>query len=170
MTASPTTLALAVVGAALAQATLMPSAALGAAVPHLPLLFVVSWSLVRGARAGIGWAFVAGLLCDQLSTAPLGTYTLPLVAAALAVAAGAGRFADVLIMPAVFAALATVVFVVGQLAVLAAIGGVVDARPTAVLWLVVPTVLLNLLWLPIVYFPLRWWARVSGPPRLAWER
>lgn len=170
MAASPYGLALAVVVSVLAQVSLMPSAALGAAVPLLPLLLVVSWAQLRGARAALAWALAAGLLCDQLSIAPLGTFTVPLLAATLVVAAGAGRLADALVMPAVFAAAATTVFVVVQLGVLGATGRVVDARPESVLRLVVPSVLLNLLWLPIVYFPLRWWARRGGPPRLAWER
>lgn len=167
---SPYTAAFVLLGAVVLQVTVMPSAALGSAVPHLPLLVVVSWGHVRGPRSGIAWALAAGLLCDQLSVSPIGTYTLPLVAASLAVALGAGRLADSIFMPAALAAAATAVFVVGQLVVLGLSGHVVDLRPPALAQSVVPAVLLNLLWLPVVYFPLRWTARRSGPPRLAWER
>lgn len=162
--------ALVLLGAVIAQVALMPSAALGSAVPLLPLLAVVSWGDVRGPRQGVAWALTAGLLSDAMSPKPIGTYTLPLVAAALVVGVGAGRLANALIMPAVLAAVATLVFVGGQIVVLGLTGNVVDLHPAALVETIVPTVLLNLLWLPIVYFPLRYLARRSGPPRLAWER
>jgi hypothetical protein len=34
----------------------------------------------------------------------------------------------------------------------------------------VPVVALNLLWLPVLYFPLRRLAGRIGPPRMGWER
>jgi rod shape-determining protein MreD len=162
--------ALILLGAVIAQVALMPSAALGSAVPLLTLLVVVSWGYVRGARQGMAWALAAGLLSDVMSPKPIGTYTLPLMAAALVVGLGAGRLADAIFMPAALTTVATIVFIAGQIVVLGLIGDIVDLRPEALVPTVLPTVLLNLLWLPIVYFPLRWLARRSGPPRLAWER
>ncbi|MEO8084326.1 MAG: rod shape-determining protein MreD [Ardenticatenales bacterium] len=167
---NPYAAALVLFVAVVAQVSVMPSASLGSAVPHLPLLVIVSCGYVRGARTGLLWALAAGLLCDQLSAAPIGTYTLPLAAAAIVVGRGSGRLADSIFMPAALAAAATVVFVLVQMVVLALGGNVVAWSWTAVARLVVPAVLLNLLWLPVVYFPLRWSMRRADGPRLAWER
>lgn len=167
---NPYSAALVLFASVILQVTVMPSAALGSAVPHLPLLVIVSWGYVRGARAGMIWALAAGLLCDQLSAAPIGTYTLPLAAAAMVVGVGAGRLADSIFMPAALAAAATAVFVLAQLAILALGGNVVEWSTPALARSFAPAVLLNLLWLPIVYFPLRWSYRRSDGRRLAWER
>lgn len=51
----------------------------------LVLVLVVVWGLVRGARDGLAWAMVGGLVLDLLSLAPMGSYTLSLLVVAFLV-------------------------------------------------------------------------------------
>lgn len=153
-----------------AQVTLVPSAGLGHAVPLLPLLAVVSWGLVRDGRSGLWWAILAGLMLDLVSPAPMGMYTLPLVAAAAVVAAGRSRVFDRhIVFPAVLAVLATATLLIGQLGLIGLSGGYVDWSGPALAGILAPSLALNLLWLPLLYFPLRALARRSGRPRIEWE-
>jgi rod shape-determining protein MreD len=63
---------------ALLQATIMPHLAVWGVFPDLPLIVVVSWSLLRGPREGMTWGFVAGIAVDIFSGAPFGAATLSL--------------------------------------------------------------------------------------------
>lgn len=153
-----------------AQVTLVPAARLGSAAPLLPLLAVVSWGLVRDGRSGLWWAILAGLMLDLVSPAPVGMYTLPLVAAAAVVAAGRSRVFDRhLVLPALLAMVATATWVLGQLALIGLMGGHVDWTGPALAGLLAPALALNLLWLPLLFFPLRALARRAGRPRIEWE-
>ncbi len=154
---------------AVLQTTVMPYAALGASKPMLPLLAAVSWGLHRGAMAGTRWALVGGLLLDLLSPAPLGSYTVPLVAAAAVVAlAGRRLFPTNLVLPAAVALGATTAFILVQRTLLAVRGETVFWTASALGEELLPAMALNLLWLPVLYFPLRSLARAARP-RIDWE-
>jgi rod shape-determining protein MreD len=67
--------------AAIAQSTLFRHLHLYGAAPNLVLAISVAWTLLRGAREGLLWAFVGGLALDLLSGGPLGLSSLALVLA-----------------------------------------------------------------------------------------
>lgn len=158
-------------GLCLAQSTVMPYARLGFAEPLLPLLAVVSWAMLLGPLAGAWWAIVAGLIMDVLSPARIGAYSLPLLIVVGMVFLARGRmFANNVFLPALLVAAATVVFDLAQRSVLAAGGRYVGWQPGALAEEMVPLLLLNLLWLPVIYFPLRALARQLERPRIEWER
>ena len=62
--------------AALLQGTVAPLVALGGARPSLPILVAASWSVAAGAREGVWWAFLGGLVSDLISGGPLGAFAL----------------------------------------------------------------------------------------------
>jgi rod shape-determining protein MreD len=67
---------------AVLQASIVPTMAVGGVFADLPLVLVVSWSLLRGVQQGMLWAFIAGIAVDLLSGAPFGAATFSLMAAA----------------------------------------------------------------------------------------
>ena len=152
------------------QTTLMPAAALDSTKPFLPLLAVVCWGMLRGPVPGVWWALAAGLLLDLVSPIPTLFYTLPLLVAAAVVAGGRGRlFPSNVLTPWLMTAIATVAFVVVQHALIPLTGGLAGWSAGQLGREVVPQVALNLLWLPVLYFPLRALARRVAGPRIEWE-
>lgn len=137
--------------AALLQATLVPHLSVWGVFADLPLVLVVTWSLLQGSREGAVWGFVAGLAVDLLSGAPFGAATLSLIAVGLL--AGSGHmavFRDHLLLSSLLAILATVVYSLIFMLVLQLSG-------EPVVWfgslarIVLPSALLNACLLPIVY-------------------
>jgi cell shape-determining protein MreD len=98
-------------------------------------------------------------------------YTLPLLAVLVVVRLGRGSmFPGNVVMPWLVAALATVAFALLQRALLPLLGGAVRFGPEALGREILPEVALNLLWLPLAFFPLRALARHYGVERIEWER
>jgi rod shape-determining protein MreD len=62
--------------AALLQGTVAPLIAVGGARPSLPILVAASWSVAAGAREGVWWAFLGGIVSDLISAGPLGAFAL----------------------------------------------------------------------------------------------
>jgi rod shape-determining protein MreD len=154
---------------ALLQTTLMPAASLGFTRPLLPLLAVVTWGLHRGPVAGAWWALAGGLFLDIVSPAPLGTYTLPMLAAAGVVALVRARlYPTSLLLPIAVAAAATAAFTLVQRGLLSIRLGYLSWAPDTLAEELLPAIALNLLWLPLLYFPLRSLARASQE-RIEWE-
>jgi rod shape-determining protein MreD len=159
------------------QTALVPYAALGPAKPLLPLLAVVAWGLLRGPRAAVWWALILGILLDAVSDAPPGFYTLPLLVGAGVTVIARGRMATGnILLPGAIIAVATVAFTLVQRALLTLIVMRAGAAPplewtwTALGEDIVPVVALNMLWLPLLYFPLRFVATRTAPRRMEWER
>jgi rod shape-determining protein MreD len=153
---------------ALLDTTLTPHLAFLSGQPQLMLLAVVSWSLLRGVRAGIIWAFIGGVMLDLLSGAPFGVITLPLLL--VAYMSGLGEinvFRANYVLPIIVAALAVVVYNVVSLALRQLLG---QPMPwdAAILRVVLPALLANLLALPVVFFPLRRLHQATGQPQMHW--
>jgi rod shape-determining protein MreD len=159
---------------AVLQTSAMPFAALGPAKPFLPLLAVVAWGLVKSPVSATWWAVGLGALLDMATPSPPGMYTVPMIAAAAVVTLGRSRlFPTNFLLPGAVAALATVAFTLVQRALLSA----TLADAAGVSWSVAaladdlaPALVLNLLWLPALYFPLRFIADRTGPPKMEWGR
>ncbi len=126
------------------------------------LLVVVSWSLIRGAREGVSWAFGGGLLLDLMSGAPLGTATLSLMAVGFL--AGLREVTSVfrsqVLLPLLTTFFATLLYDSLFLLILQLVG-----RP--VFWvelmirIVLPTAVLNALLMPLFYHAMRGLYRAS---------
>lgn len=155
----------------LVQTTVMSSASLGYSKPFLPLLAVVSWTLLAGPLAGAWWALGAGLMLDVVSPSPFSFYTLPLLGVAvLAALARARLFPANVLIPWVLVALTTVAFVLAQHTMMPIWGGAAPWELEGLGRDLLHVVALNLLWLPIIYLPLRALAHRARGPRIEWER
>jgi rod shape-determining protein MreD len=109
-------------------------------VVQLPLLVVLSWTLLHGLEEGLVWAFVAGLCVDLFSIGPMGATALAYITAVLVISSlnnilPAGRF----FMPALYAALGSLItwliylLFVQLLGYGAAFGNVADLMPRILL-------------------------------------
>ena len=141
--------------AAILQTCLAPHLAIMGVFPALPLLLVVNWSLVQGAREGIVWGFVAGAAMDLLSGAPFGAATLSLmVAGLLSGLASATAVRAQFVLPSVTVFLATLAFDLIFLSVVQVAGQPVDWGGT-LLRIALPSALFNAILTP----PFFWMAR-----------
>ena len=64
---------------AIFQSSVLPHMSIGGIRPDLMIVFVISWSLLRGVEAGLMWAFIGGIFIDLLSNAPFGLATISLL-------------------------------------------------------------------------------------------
>ena len=158
-------------GICLLQFTVMPKAGIDEVAPMLPLLAVVSWSLLRGPIAGAWWALVLGILLDFMSIELLGTYLAPMLLVAAIAGLGSRRlFTQRLWLPIMVTTLGTLGFLALHLGIIRLTGGYVDWNLDALLRLTLRPLLLNLLWLPLIYFPLRHLSNRYGEASIGWER
>ncbi len=67
------------------QATVIPEIRIAGGMPDLLLLPVLAVTLLSGLNFGLVWAIIGGLLQDLISAVPLGTTSLGLVCAVVAV-------------------------------------------------------------------------------------
>jgi rod shape-determining protein MreD len=119
--------------AALLQGTVAPLIAVGGARPSLPILVAASWSVAAGAREGVWWAFLGGLVSDLISAGPLGAFALaalPPVAAVGLREAGPSRPTPV-VAGAVLVGLAAFAAGLIYLGILAVTGETVSSLPLA---------------------------------------
>jgi rod shape-determining protein MreD len=120
--------------AALLQGTVGPLIAVGGARPSLPILVAASWSVAAGAREGVWWAFLGGLVSDLISAGPLGAFalaSLPPVAAVGLREAGSGRPTPIL-AGAVLVGLAALAAGLIYVAILAITGQATSSLPLVV--------------------------------------
>ncbi len=98
---------------AIVQTAVLPYFTLFGVVVQLPLLIVMSWTLLRGMEEGLLWAFVAGLSIDLFSIGPFGATALAYITAVLVISLlvsllPSGRF----FLPIIYAALGTLVYLI----------------------------------------------------------
>lgn len=158
------------IGIVVVQTTVMHRALIGSTPPFLPLLAVICWSLLRGPASATWWAVALGIMLDVVSPRPAGFYTLPLLGVGTLIAlAGRRIFSNNLLMPLGLTGVGTVLYSGLQYALLILENDQAwRARDLALA--TVPLVVLNYLWLPIVFLSLRFIARRWAPPVMAWER
>jgi rod shape-determining protein MreD len=156
------------ISVALIQSTVMPHLTLWGVKPDLMLLVVISWSLSRGARAGIVWGFIGGLCLDLFSGAPLGLSALALLIASFFSGLGeATIFRTHVILPLATVFLASLIYDVISLLVLRTLGWPVVWLDSFIR-LVLPASLLNVLLTPLVYPTIRWLHRKTGRKEIDW--
>jgi len=129
----------------LLQTTLLCPLSLLGIHPHFVLVAVVAWALVRGAREGMAWGFVGGLVTDFLSAAPWGAYTL--VTTIIGALAGVGEtniFRTNPLLPLLAIVLATLSYDLAGLTILQLTGATLSLD-TSLGRLILLTTLLNAL-------------------------
>lgn len=140
---------------AIVQTALVPYLSIWGVFADLPLLLVVSWSLLQGKRDGLVWGFIAGLGIDILSGAPFGAATLSL--ALVGFVAGLGEatvFRTHVALPLLAVFAATILYNLAFLLIVRILG-----QPVA--WLdslarvVLPSAVLNTILTPLAFVPLR---------------
>lgn len=150
------------------QTTIIPELAVWGVFADLPLLVVVSWSLLRGSREGIVWGFITGLTVDLFSGAPFGAATLPMILVGLL--AGLGKatiFRAHIALPLVAMFLASVLYDLLFLLIVRLSGNPV-AWLESLLQLILPSALLNALLVPIVFVIMRWLSMRFGREEMEW--
>jgi rod shape-determining protein MreD len=153
---------------AVIQTTIVPHLAVWGVFADLPVLVVVSWSLLHGAREGLLWGFVSGLAVDILSAAPFGAATLSLLVVGLIAGLGqATAFRTHFLMPLVTILLATIIFDSIYLLVLQVSGQPV-AWLNTIFRLVLPSAALNMALTPVVYGIMRWLSIRHGQTEMEW--
>ena len=153
---------------AVLQATVVTHLTVWGVFADLPLLIVVSWSLLRGSRDGVIWGFVAGVSVDVLSGAPFGAATLSLMAAGfLGGLARRSVYAAHFVFPIVIVFLAT--FLYNAIFLL-----IVWISGEAVIWLdsllriILPLALLNAALAPVAFALMRSVQRRFSPEEMEW--
>lgn len=146
------------------QTAVFPHFPLLGMIPLLPFLIALSWGLLRGINEGVVWAFIAGIFLDLFSIVPIGVSSLAFMGGITAVLLiqrilPFGQF----LLPAVFAALATLIYLVIYFALLAIFGFGLDLTvATSLLPLILLHAALNL----PVYWGMRYLYRAIRPPRV----
>ena len=157
-----------VVLSGLLQATLLPQVHIGRVHPDLVLVLVVCWSMLRGAREGIIWALMGGLVLDLLSAGPFGAFSVSLVAISLLVVVlTASFFRPSLAMSLPLIAVSSLCYYGMALAALLLAGRPLPWAETFV-EVVAPATLANAA-LMLVLFPLvRWLHRSTTHREMVW--
>jgi rod shape-determining protein MreD len=154
--------------AAILQSTIMPHLAVRGVFADLPVLLVVSWSLIRGAGEGVVWGFVAGLAVDLLSGGPFGAATLSLTAIGLI--SGSGKSTALranVLLPSVVMFLVTIIYSLVFLLVVGITGNRVIWLDS-LLQIVLPSAVLNAALTPIVFGIMRWSYRRLSQEEMEW--
>ena len=124
------------------QAGLAPVLVIGGVKPNLVLTAVVLVTSTFGFGAGIAWAFVAGLVSNLLTSAPLGSVPLALLAVAAIVAAGSRAFGRLVwVYPIGAAFVGSLLADLVVIAALTLVGGSVGG--TVPMQVIVPAAVLN---------------------------
>ncbi len=136
--------------------------------PDLTLLVVISWSSLRGAEEGVLWGFIAGLSLDVVSGAPFGVSTLAMLIVSFLSGLGeVNIFGTHIALPLTTVFFATIFYDLLFLLLLEVTGW-------SVVWfesfikLILPSALLNVALMPVVYWAMRWLHRRTGREQIGW--
>jgi rod shape-determining protein MreD len=153
--------ALVLLGAAIAQATLLPVIGLVGVLPNLVLVLVLVRTARRGVVDGVLWVVFVGLVLDTLALDPLGTNGVALLPVVLVGGMAQRRwFISGAAFPMLLAILATFASAVTLVAV-RAFGGEGMAPLAAVLRMTTLQALLNAVLVPPFYGLVGWLARTE---------
>ena len=153
---------------AILQSTLVSHFRLWGVFADLPLLVVVSWSLLRGPREGLTWGFIAGVALDLFSGAPFGAATLGLMAAGFLSGLGQSTvFRSQFFLPLLVMLLATIVYDMLFLLVVLISGDSVSWLDS-LFHLVLPSAVLNVILMPVVFVITRWLKTRFGREEMEW--
>jgi rod shape-determining protein MreD len=124
--------------------------------PDFVLIFAACWAVIRSEEEALVVVPVCGLLRDLLSSDPTGTAILGFAPIVLFAALARSQPIDSDFPPAVaVVAAGTLVFGIVQTGVLGLTGQSIDVWQVA-FRVIVPAVVINALFTPILYLPVRW--------------
>ncbi|HVP04062.1 MAG TPA: rod shape-determining protein MreD [Dehalococcoidia bacterium] len=124
--------------------------------PDFVLIFAACWAVIRNEEEALVVVPVCGLLRDLLSSDPTGTAILGFAPIVLFAALARSQPIDSDFPPAVaVVAAGTLVFAIVQTGVLGLTGQSIDVWQVA-FRVIVPAVVINALFTPILYLPVRW--------------
>lgn len=146
----------------------MPRVIILGVKPELMLMVIASWSLLRGTKEGLVWAFIGGICLDLFSGVSFGTMTIALLTVSFIAGLGESSvFRTPIVLPLVVALITTPVYDLVILVILALTG-----HP--VVWLdsltriVLPSAVVNALLMPLIFWPLQWLHRKTGREEMRW--
>lgn len=140
---------------AVLQASIVSHLSVFGVFVDLPVLIVASWGLLEGAKEGVIWGFIVGVVIDLLSGAPFGAAALSLMAVGFL--AGLGKnsaFGSHVVFLAVTMFSATILYDLLFLSIVTISG-------QTVLWwdslfrIVLPSAVLNAVLMPLVFAVMR---------------
>ncbi|MFL5735632.1 MAG: rod shape-determining protein MreD [Chloroflexia bacterium] len=144
--------------AALVQSVVLPQAVPLQARPQFVVLFIIAICLVESLYDAAIWAFMGGLLLDFMNAPmyPLGSNALILVLVALLASMGrVSPFHNRLILPLAMAFGCTLFYMMMSMALRFALGLDV-AFLDNLLWVALPSAILNTILMPVVYSSMLW--------------
>ena len=150
---------------AILGASVMPYVKVLGVTPDLVLIFTACWALLRGQGEAMVLVPMAGFLRDLTTSDPLGTSVLALSPILLlASAAREFRMVETDFVPAlVVVAAGTLAYSLISMTVLIITGQEIPWL-TALLYVALPSAIVNALFTPIVYLPVRWLSLDLRPP------
>ncbi|WP_420640839.1 rod shape-determining protein MreD [Candidatus Leptofilum sp.] len=148
----------------LVETAVLPHFPLFGSTPQLSFLVALSWGLLFGIEEGAVWAFFAGIFTDLFSITPMGVSSLAFMMGITAVlwlkyALPTSR----ILLPLLFAALATIITFLVGLTLLRLFGTVTNFQSIAVL---PTTILINILTILPIYWLLYMINRIMRPRRV----
>lgn len=155
---------------AILSVSAMPYVKVLGVTPDLVLIFAVCWAVVRGQEEA--WIVVpaAGFIRDLTTSDPLGTSALAMIPIVLLAAAIRLRTLDSDFPPTIaVVAVSSLTYGIISMGVLGMTGQHIDVLD-ALLRVVLPSAVVNALFCPIVYLPVRWLSPPPGPAILGRRR
>lgn len=148
----------------------MPYVKVLGVTPDFVLIFAVCWAVIRGQDEAVIVVPASGFMRDLMTSDPLGTSALAMIPIVLLAAAIRLRTLDSDFVPSI-AVVAVGSFTYGliSMSVLGVTGQHIDLFD-AILRVVLPSVIVNALFCPIVYLPVRWLSPPPGPAILGSRR
>jgi len=148
----------------------MPYVKVIGVTPDFLLIFAACWAVVRGQDEALVVVPAAGFIRDLTTSDPLGTSVLAMIPIVLLAAAIRFRTLDSDFPPAIaVTALGSLTYGIISMAVLAATGQHIDVFD-AFIRVILPSAVVNALFCPIVYLPVRWLSPPPGPAILGRRR
>lgn len=140
----------------------MPYVKVLGVTPDFVLIFAVCWAVVRGQEEAWFVVPAAGLMRDLTTSDPLGTSMLALIPVVLLATAVRLRALDTDFIPTVaVVAMSSLAYGIISMSVLAITGQNV-VLGDALVRVILPSIVVNALFCPIVYLPVKW---LSPPPK-----
>ena len=134
--------------------------------PDVVLVFVVCWAVLRGQGEAMVAVPVAALLRDLVTSDPLGMSLLALAPIVPLASLLQFRMMETDFLPTLMVVvLGSLAFGLISMVVLAATGQEIPWL-TALRVAVLPTLVVNALFTPLIYLPMRWLAALRRPARL----
>lgn len=155
---------------AILSVSAMPYVKVLGVTPDLVLIFAVCWAVVRDQEEALVVVPAAGFIRDLTTSDPLGTSALALIPIVLLAAAIRLRTLDSDFLPTVaIAAVGSLTYGIISMSVLGVTGQHIEFFD-AMFRVVLPSIVVNALFTPIVYLPVRWLSPPPGPAILGSRR